>query len=225
MVAAVGDRQHAQRDRDAGAAARSARGLALVVGVERAAEHVVVGVGAEPEFRRVGLADDDGAGALHALDHDGVGGRHEILEDARALRGADALGRGQVLDRLREAVHPAADIRRAQARSSRALACAQQIAAVLQRDDGVDLGIERVDVVEVGVHHLDAGHLLGLDRARQRERVHHHDVGGLGHRDRYFAAASAAKPRSRSAIRSLDVFEPDVEADARAARRPFVAVR
>ena len=180
MVGAVGDRQHVQRHRDAGAAARSARGFRLVVGVERPAEHVVVGVGAEPELRRVGLADDDGAGALDALDHDGVGGRHEILEDARALRGADALGRGQVLDRLGQAVHPAANFAARQLVVAR-LGLRNEIAAVLQRDDGVDLGIERVDVIEVGVHHLDAGHLLGLDRARQRQRVHHHDVGGFWH--------------------------------------------
>src|SRR6266481_4796305 len=75
--------------------APSARRFRLVVGVERAAKHVVVGVGAEPELRRVGLADDDGAGTLDALDVNRVGGRHEILEDARALGGADALGRGQ----------------------------------------------------------------------------------------------------------------------------------
>ena len=107
---------------------------------------------------------------------DGVGGRHEILEDARALRGADALGRGQVLDRLGQAVHPAANFAARKLLVAR-LGLRNQIAAVLQRDDGVDLGIERVDVIEVGVHHLDAGHLLRLDRARQRERVHHHDVG------------------------------------------------
>ena len=116
MIGAVGDRQHAQRERDAGAAARAARGLALVVGVERRAEHVVIGVGAEAEFRRVGLADDDGAGALDALDDDGVGGGHEILEDARALRRADAFGGGQVLHRLGQAVHPAPILRRAQVR-------------------------------------------------------------------------------------------------------------
>ncbi len=32
----------------------------------------------------------------------------------------------------------------------------QQAGAVLQRHDGIDLGIERVDVIEVGGHHLDA---------------------------------------------------------------------
>ena len=107
-----------------------------------------------------------------------VGGRHEILEDARALGGADALGRSQVLDRLGQAVHPAANLAASKLFVARP-GLRDEIAAVLQRHDGVDLGIERVDVVEVRVHHLDAGYLLCLDRARQRQRVHHHNVGGL----------------------------------------------
>ena len=62
---------------------------------------------AQPEFRRVGLADDDRAGLAHALDHDAVGRRHEVFEDRRALGHRHAFDRGEVLHRLGEAMQRA----------------------------------------------------------------------------------------------------------------------
>ncbi len=53
----------------------------------------------------------------------------------------------------------------------------QQAVAILQRHDGVHLGIDEIDMVEVGVHHLDAGEFARGDGRRQSARIHHHDVG------------------------------------------------
>ena len=85
-VAAVGDRQHVRRQRDRGAAAAAAGRLGAVEGVAGDAEHLVEGVRAEAELRRVGLADDDAAGRLHALDHQRVVLRHVVGQQRRAER-------------------------------------------------------------------------------------------------------------------------------------------
>ena len=106
-VAAVGHRQHARRQRRGGTAAAAADRLGQVVGVDRGAVDRVDGVRAERELRHVGLADDDGAGALGALDDDRVFLRHVVLQERRARGGGDADGGGRVLDRVRQAVHPA----------------------------------------------------------------------------------------------------------------------
>ena len=76
-------------------------------GLRRGAEDRVERVAARAELRRVGLADDDGARRLEPLDREGVVVGHVVLEDLRAPRGADALGRRQVLDRHRHAVERA----------------------------------------------------------------------------------------------------------------------
>ena len=110
VVGAVGDGQHAQRQRDRRAAAAAARGARQVIRVTRVAVDRIVGMRAQPEFRRVGLADDDRAGLAHALDHDAVGRRHEVFENRRALGHRHALDRGEVLHRLGKAVQRA-DVR------------------------------------------------------------------------------------------------------------------
>ena len=62
------------------------------------------GVGAGREFRRIGLAEDDGAGLAQPLDRGGILVGHEILVERRAEGGADALGERHVLDHDRQAV-------------------------------------------------------------------------------------------------------------------------
>jgi hypothetical protein len=96
--------------------------------------------------------------------------------DRRTLRGRDALGGGEILDRLRHAVQ------RAHVLAAPELIVAQrslgeQLLALAHGDDGVDRRIEAIDVVEIGVHDLDAGELLRPQRLAQRQRIHHHDVG------------------------------------------------
>ena len=97
----------------------------LVVGVQRGAEDGVVGVRAEAELRRVGLADEDRARPCERARRrcaSVVG--HEVLEDRRAQRGADAGGVRQVLGGLREAVHASRGTRRARAARRAPAACA-----------------------------------------------------------------------------------------------------
>ena len=68
VIRTVGQRQHAQREGDRGAATAAARGARLLIGVEGRAIDGIVGVRAEAKLRRIGLADDDGAGVAQPLD-------------------------------------------------------------------------------------------------------------------------------------------------------------
>ena len=104
-VAAVGDRQHAARERDRRAAAAAAAGLGQVVRIQRRAEHRVERLRSGAELRRVRLADDDraGAAARRSTSSESSAG-HEVLEDRRPERRADAFGRLQILVRDRQAV-------------------------------------------------------------------------------------------------------------------------
>ncbi len=62
-VGAGADRHHVAGERDGGSARGSAAGTRGVEGIARRAVDLVDGVGAGAEFRRVGLAERDGAGA------------------------------------------------------------------------------------------------------------------------------------------------------------------
>ncbi len=103
-VRALRDRAHAGGERHRGAAARPPARERGVPGIARRSEHRVEGVAARAELGRVGLAHDDGARRLEALDDERVLFRHVVLVDLRTPRRADALGRGEVLDRHRHAV-------------------------------------------------------------------------------------------------------------------------
>ena len=134
VIAAVGDRQHAQRQRDRRAAAAAAGRARLVVGVARDAVHLVIGVRAEPEFRRVGLADEDRAGLAQPFDHDAVGGRNGVLEDRRAEGVRKILDGGEILHREGKAVQRSEPARRARvARRVRALAPASRRGSAARR--------------------------------------------------------------------------------------------
>ena len=89
--------------------------LRQVVGIASCAEDGVEGLRAGAEFGRIGLADDDCAGAPHALDDDVVFGGDVVLEERRAEGGADAAGFEQVLVRDGQAVQRAQAFRRAPA--------------------------------------------------------------------------------------------------------------
>jgi hypothetical protein len=89
--------------------------------------------------------------------------------------GTKSLKIREPFDRVRKAVHPAEMLATGELFVA-GLGLLQKLAAVLQRHDGVDLGIERGDLVEVGIHHLNTRNLLGLDGARQRHGVHRNDL-------------------------------------------------
>jgi hypothetical protein len=153
-VAAVGHRLQAQGQADRRAAARSAGRPRRVPRVARDAEDGVVGVRAESELGRVGLADDDGTGAPHARHHQPVVRRH-MIGQRRAERGADAGRRGHVLDGQRKAVQRPATLAARQFRIA-GIGLRQQAFARLQADDGVHRRVQRLDALEVGEHRLVA---------------------------------------------------------------------
>ena len=102
-VAAMREPGHAGRQRHR-RAARGAGGRARgVPRIAREAEHLVEGVGAGAEFRRVRLGVDHAAVRLQMLDQDVGALGHVVLEDRRAVGGAHAGDVGQVLDRHRHA--------------------------------------------------------------------------------------------------------------------------
>ena len=92
-VGAVREPRRAGRERDRGAAGRARGRARRVPRIARRAEHLVEGVGAGAEFRRVRHRVDDAAFGLEML-HQNVGLlRDVILEDRRALRRAHARDR------------------------------------------------------------------------------------------------------------------------------------
>ncbi len=50
---------------------------------------------------------------------------------------------------------------------------------VLQGHDRIDLGVQPLDVVEIGAHHLDAGDFARGDRFAQGMSFHQNDIGPL----------------------------------------------
>ncbi|MNT63361.1 hypothetical protein D3C72_2011700 [compost metagenome] len=85
-----------------------------------------------------------------------------VLVQRRAQGGADALGEGQVLHRVGQAVHPASVVTTGEFGVA-LVGFGQQQLGRLQADQGVDPGVEALDVLQVVLHHLAAGHLALAD--------------------------------------------------------------
>src|ERR1700735_3336645 len=76
---------------------------------------------------------------------------------------------------------------------------AEQDVAFLQRDDGVEGGIEARDVIQAGVHELDARHPARLQCTRERGSVHQEQFRhGALHRHDY-----SLRPCTTRAYRSM----------------------
>ena len=175
VVAAIGDGQHAQRQCDRGAAATAAGAARRVVGVTGGAVHLVVGVRAQAEFRRVRAADEDRARAAHALDHDAVGRGDEAAQrDEPTQRRLHAPDRLEVLDRLWEAVQRAAALAARELGVARAR-LGEKLLALAQRDDRVHVRVDARDVVERRVHDLDTRDASSANGRRESHRVHRDD--------------------------------------------------
>jgi hypothetical protein len=93
IVRAVRHRRHPKRERDGGAAAASTGRARLVVRISRDSIDRIVGMRPNPEFRGVGLADDDRACLAQPLNHEAIGGGDKIFQDRRSLCRPDALDR------------------------------------------------------------------------------------------------------------------------------------
>ena len=110
---------------------------------------------------RVAFADDDGARFFQLPHAHGVRRRDVIGEEARPLRRQDARGIDDVLDADRHAVQRAA--------VAAALDLAFRLGRVLaglvraHGDERVELGVQRLDLPQMRVHHLARGDLPALD--------------------------------------------------------------
>ena len=79
-----------------------------IPGVAGCAEHLVEGVGAGAEFRRVGFGVDHPAAVFEMFDQKIGARRNSVLVDRRAMRGQHALDISQILNRHRKAREQAA---------------------------------------------------------------------------------------------------------------------
>ena len=96
-VAAIGDGDHPTCEGHGGASTAASACLGRVVGIQRLAEHLVVGLGPRAELGRVRLADRNCARLFQPLDDKRVPIGHEVLEQGRAVGRADPFGEHQVL--------------------------------------------------------------------------------------------------------------------------------
>ena len=122
-----------------------------------------MGEAGDGEFAEVGLAQQNCASVSQVGNHGGVGVWHEVGGDARAAGGADALGPDLVLDPHRDAVHGAAVV----ARQDFLFGLPGFFEGPFSKhsDEGVELEVEVVDALQVGLDHLHRGRLSALDEA------------------------------------------------------------
>ena len=131
--------------RPAGGACGGARHVMRVLG---GAEHLVEGVRAGAEFRRVRFGVNDAALRLDHLDHDIRALGHEIREDRGALRRAHARDIRQVLDRHRQAREGAPPLRGKPKQGIGALARPIQAQGGKRVHDAIDFLDARLERVE-----------------------------------------------------------------------------
>ncbi len=178
-VRAVRHRQHAQRNGDRRAAAAAARGARRIECIARSAVDRVVGMTAQPEFGRIGAADEQCAGRAHAREDRGIRLSDLASEDRRAFGGHHARGRADVLGRLRKAMQRSAALSACELGIALGCLGAQRL-TVHRGNDGVDARVVAIDLGEIGVEHLDARDLARVDGAGQCDGVEFDDrVGGL----------------------------------------------
>ena len=135
---------------------RAAAGLGEIVGVARRAEHRVEGLRARAEFRRVGLADHDRACLAQPLDQDRIGVGNEVRD--RCASRTWCARRASARDPCAPPAAPRADpgsAPRASAASTGAGVFARPLGQ--ERHDGVDRGIQPLDLRDVRVHHFGRG--------------------------------------------------------------------
>ena len=147
-----------RRQRHRRAPRRPTRALRPVPRVARLAEHLVEGVGAGAELRRVRLGDDDGAPRLQGLDQHIGALRHMIGIDRRALGRTHAGDVDEVLDRDRQTAKPR--LRAVPGRAVRHDAPGMVTGAIgAKRGERVDLAVHRIDARQRGVDHLERRNL------------------------------------------------------------------
>ena len=167
-VGAAGDGHHAAGERDRCTAGGAAAGFREVVGIVGCAEDTVEGLRAGTELGDVGFAEEDGAGGAHARDEQVVLGGDVVLEEGRAEGGADAGGFDEVL------VGDGQTVQRTEGFATRlhlvGAGCGCGCLVGDERDDGVDLRIDAIDLLEVLGKSFASRKLLGADQGRHLDR-------------------------------------------------------
>ena len=136
----------------------------------------VAGVAARAPFGDVGLADDDGAGALEHRDDGFILGRDVVGEQHAAEARGQALGIDQVLDPERKPVQRAEIV----AAHHGSLALPRRCTSRLERarNDRIDGGIDVLDPPDATVHEFDRRKLALADQRPGRYRG---QIARLGH--------------------------------------------
>ena len=170
------ERQHGGREGDGRAARRAAAASRRIERVARRPIDRVVGVGTGAELGRVGLADDDRAGAAHRGDEPVVGGGHIVAIKRRAIGRGDAFGLLQILDADRQPVQQPERFTRHDRRLRRARLFPR--ASQRGRGDGIERRIDGRDALQAileqrnGRYRLHADEPPQLHRAQIAEMVH-----------------------------------------------------
>lgn len=97
-IGALRERHHAGRDRDGGAAGRSTGRQREIGRIARRPAHLIGADRTEAELGRVGLSQDDRAGAPQPRHHEIVLGRHMIAKQDRSICCPQSRGVGEILD-------------------------------------------------------------------------------------------------------------------------------
>lgn len=148
-----------------------------IEGVARRAVDLVHRVGARPELGRVGLADDDRAGAAQGRDQSLVVVRYVVLVYERAEGRAQPLGEVEVLHAQGQPMQGPQGFapHHGVLRGPRLLARA----GIAGRHHRVHGGVHRVDAGDAGVEQFDRRQRLPADQPPGLDRA---QVAGFGHR-------------------------------------------
>ncbi len=137
-------------------------------------------MGAEPEFRDVGLTDEDRPRRPQPGDHDRIGLRDPLGEDGRALGEREPADGIEILDREGKAVKRPHRLAPGQG-GIRLRRLAQQVIPVPEGDDGVEGGVQASDPVQIGLHHFRAGDRPAADRGGEVNRAEGGDAVRVRH--------------------------------------------
>ena len=165
-VRAIGQWHQAMCQGHGRATTRTAGAHVRIPGIARRTEHRVVGVRAQPQLGHIGLADDDAARGFHPRDDEAVDLGDGVREQGAALGRGKADGLGDILDRLRHAMHESLRDAARKLGISR-VGLDQERIVRCEVDDGVQARVERVDSRQARLHHLAARDLAPMDGLRQ----------------------------------------------------------
>jgi len=159
---------HAAGERDRCTAGGAAAGFGEVVGIVGCAEDTVEGLRAGTEFGDVGFSEEDGASGAHARDEQVVLRGDVVFEEERTIGSADAGGVNEVFVRDGQTMQRAEDF----ATRLHLVGASRGRGGLIgdEGDDGVDLRIDTIDLLEVLGESFASGKLLSSDQGGHLHR-------------------------------------------------------